>query len=524
MIGARIGNWYLEAELARGTLGVVYKARAFDETGRSAAVKVFTDLPAADAAFLAKFPAEMLALQRLDHPNVAKYYDSGTHGGLAYIASELVDGTDAARLLEAGRRPWPEVLSVAVQAARALKHGHGRNVLHRDLKPGHLMLAADGTLKVLSFGLARVVPLPPPSAVPVMGSAAYLPPETASGKPPTRRSDFYSLGGVLYTLLTGRPPFVANSAVELVHKQCYALPERPGMLVPGLPPEVDELVCSLLDKNPARRPATAAGLLEELERVRGKLERKGEKLSWPPKLVPDTAEMPALPANLGGAPDDTDEHPVSRPLMRRPAVVLPLFLLVVGAVVAAFAWPRKSADDLWHAAEPLVASENSADWDRAWDDYLEPLTRKYPDRYTAEVADARAWIAERKELRRAVAAGAKVDPKSEAERAYLRGLRLAQAGDADAARRTWQSVLAAFGPVESERRWVDLSRAGLTALAQHPPGERSAPDRAPLAAAVAHARALSAAGKTADAAAVLAALEYLYRDDPAALETIRGNP
>ena len=97
--------------------------------------------------------------------------------------------------------------------------------------------------------------------------------------------------------MTGRPPFVAASVVELSHKQCYALPERPGMLVQDLPPELDELICSLLAKDPVRRPATAQALLDELERVRGKLERKGESLTWPAKLKPDTAEMAALPSN-----------------------------------------------------------------------------------------------------------------------------------------------------------------------------------------------------------------------------------
>src|SRR5262249_47244757 len=157
--------------------------------------------------------AEMLPLQRLDHANIAKFYDSGTHGGLAFVACELVEGSDYRKLLESGRRPWREVLSVAVQTARALRHAHNRNLLHRDLKPAHLMMTADGTVKVLGFGLAKVVP--------AASSGEYTPPETASGKPLTRRSDFYSLGGVLYTLVTGRLPFIAASLVELMHKQCY---------------------------------------------------------------------------------------------------------------------------------------------------------------------------------------------------------------------------------------------------------------------------------------------------------------
>src|SRR5215218_18891 len=154
MIGARVGNWYVEAEIGRGPLGAVYRARGYDDSNRLAAVKVYTE--ARDPAAVQRLTAELLPLQRLDHANIVKALDCGVHAGLAFVASELIEGTDCAKLLEGGRRPWREVLSVAVQAARALKHAHNRNVLHRDLKPANLMLAADGTLKVLGFGLAKV--------------------------------------------------------------------------------------------------------------------------------------------------------------------------------------------------------------------------------------------------------------------------------------------------------------------------------------------------------------------------------
>jgi hypothetical protein len=522
MIGARVGNWYVEAEIGSGPAGTVYRARAYDDPGRRAAVKVLTGATARDPQFLQRFPAEMLALQRLDHPNVAKFYDSGMHGGVAYFACELVEGTDAAKLLEAGRRPWREVLSVAVQAVRALKHGHNRNLLHRDLKPAHLMLTADGTLKVLGFGLTRVVP-PVLDPARVLGSAAYLPPETTSGKSPTRRSDFYSLGGVLYTLVTGRPPFAAATLVELTHRQCYTLPERPVMLVANLPPELDELICTLLAKDPARRPASAQSLLDELERVRGKLERKGERLEWPAKLVPDTAEMAALPASLGGAAADdaTEESP--RPLLRRPAVVIPLFAAVLLALVLPFAWPGKSPEVLWSAAVPLIESNNPADWDRAWEDYLDPLERKYPGWDPERVAWAKGWIRDRKELRRVVAEGSKAQPRTDAERGYWRGLRLAQAGDAAGARQAWRAVVGGFGTVGSESHWVELAREGLAALDRlgdrpvRPPA-----DRKPFETALAEAKKLAAEGKTADADAIYLALEELCRDDADALSAIRA--
>ena len=276
----------------------------------------------------------------------------------------------------------------------------------------------------------------------------------------------YSLGGVLYTLVTGRPPFSAGSVVELMHKQCYTLPERPAMLVPDLPPELDEFICTLLDKNPARRPGTAAAVIEELERIRGKLERKGEQVAWPAKLTPDTAETPALPAALGGAGEGAEREPEPRPLLKRPMVVIPLFLLALAALVLPFAWPTKSADELYAAAQPLLASENPDDWDAAFENYLDPLARKYPDRYKGEIAAARMKTRDRRELRRAVADGAKAEPRTPAERAYLRGLRLARDGEAAEARVAWEALVVAFDAVEPERRWVDLARAGLELLAR----------------------------------------------------------
>ncbi len=516
MIGARVGNWFVEAELGRGPLGIVYAARGYDDPTRRAAVKILTEAVVRDPAFVQRFPAEMLTLQRLDHPNIARYFESGIHGGLAFVAAECVEGTDCAKLLEAGRRPWREVLTLAVQAARALKHGHNRNLLHRDLKPANLMISADGTLKLLGFGFSKIA-ASPLSTTPSIGSAAYCPPEIASGKALTRRGDFYSLGGVLYTLLTGRPPFTAATVVELTHKQCYSLPERPGMLVPDLPTELDEFICVLLSKDPTRRPASAQGLLDELERIRGKLERKGENLEWPAKLKPDTAEMAALPPSLGGFGPEETELDAPRPWHRRPFLVAPLFLLVTFAIVAAFVWPGKSAEQLWFAAEPLVNSDDPADWDRAWDDYLDPLSRKYPDRYAEEVSSAKARIRDRKELLRAIAEGAKPEARSEAERGYTRGLRLAQAGDSASARNTWDAVVAAFGTDAAESRWVNLANAGIAALDRNPRSEVPH-DRAAFDAALIRAKALPAAERD----AVYRALEELAQHDANLLEAIRA--
>lgn len=523
MIGARLGNWYLERELGRGQQGVVYAARAFDDSGREAAVKVLTTDRTREPGFLQRFAADMLALHQLDHPNIVRLHESGIHAGLAWYAAERVDGTDLATKLESGPLQWGEVFSLAVQAARALRHGHTRKILHRDLKPAHFLVTADGTLKISDFGTARVIPQPPPSPTPMLGSAAYLPPEAAGGKPLTRRSDFYSLGGVLYTLVTGRPPFAAGSVVELLHKLCYTLPERASLIVSDLPPEFDELIRGLLDKNPARRPVSAAALIDDLDRLRGRLGRRGETIAVPRDPGTRTHE----PLKIEGDSDESNEQAEEGRSRRVPrsvqfALLLTLLLLALGGLGYAFLWPGPDAASLVTSARPLMESSDPQDWEKAWVEYLEPLSRKYPDQYVEEVAAARTRVQDYRELRRVLAVSAEVDPKSDAERHYLRGLRLMQAGDVEAARKTWLALIAAFAGSDADKRWVEIARYGLKELDAQP-RRPAVVDRRSLHAAIQAAKQNMEAGKTAEAKAALAALEELYRNDAEALNLIRSS-
>jgi hypothetical protein len=527
MIGTRIGNWIIEAEIGRGGMGTVYKAQAADPAvGLTvAAVKILTHPLTREPTFLQRFPAEMLGLRRLTHPNLARFFDSGVHAGLAYYATEFVDGTDCGILLRQRERgfSWQEeVLSIAVQAGRALKHGHHRSLLHRDLKPSNLIVTANGQLKLTDFGVAKIYNLPP-LALPAeaMGTAGYMAPEHFTGKPLTRRSDLYALGGVLYTLLTGRPPFQAVTAAEFMHKHCYMLPDRPANFIPQLPADLDELICSLLAKDPSRRPASAAALLDELDRIRGKLERKGERIVFPPDPGDPTGTHPPLPAGAGAATNVGRGE--RRERLLRAAALGTAFLLVVGIILFVFFRPRPPADALWAAAEPLLASDDPADWDRAAAEYLAPLERWHPNEYVAEVKAAKAHIAARRRLHRIVAEGAREKYASEAERLYHRGLWQAQAGEFTAARQTWQGVATVFGPVEAERRWVQLARAGIEELSQRsaldPDPERV---QAAVRAVLHESEKLLAAGQADAAHSILVELERLYADRPEVLALIRA--
>ncbi len=524
MIGTRIGNWILETDIGTGSLGTVYRAlpaepKADDEFP-VAALKVFAHPLTNDPAFQSRFPAEMLGLRRLTHPNIARFLESGIHAGLVYTVSEFVDGVDLEHRIEqsANGLNWAEeFFRIAIQAARALKHAHHRSILHREIKPSNFIVLPDGSLKVTDFGIAKILNRAPLTlAAEPMGAASYLAPELFIGKPLTRRSDLYSLGGVLYTVLTGRAPFSATTPAEMMHKHCYTLPDRPANFIPKLPHEIDDFVCSLLVKDPTRRPASAANLLEELDRIRGKLERKGIAILLPPSAEDPTGQH--APLKLTTATPSEEETRNSRENRRKALIFGTLFLIVVATILFAFLRPRPTAESLWQGAEPLLLSSDPDDWDRARDEYLDPLTRWHPDWNSDQVRDAKRYLAERKELNRSFRLLGSTRYSSEAERLYQRGLKLLQVLDFAEAQRTWNYVVSVFQQKPEEKRWVLLAQQGLDALSlQVPP--RSSGD-GPLQA-IERTRKLRDTGHKVEADAMLNVIEELYPHRADVLDAVR---
>ncbi|MET9390417.1 serine/threonine-protein kinase [Streptomyces sp. NPDC006624] len=251
------GRYRLDEEIGRGGMGEVW--RAYDETlARAVAVKLL--LPQdTDATAASRFRLEAQTAGSLNHPNVVGVLDFGEYDNRLYLVMELVEGDSLARVLTtSGALPAERVAVLAAQAAAGLAAAHARGIVHRDVKPANLLLDAHGTLKIGDFGIARFLDDPGAALTAtgqIVGTGLYLAPERALGKPAGPASDMYSLGCVLYQLLSGRPPFDADSAVALLHQHLDSAPVPPRELgVAQLPPAFENYLLGLLAKQPEDRP------------------------------------------------------------------------------------------------------------------------------------------------------------------------------------------------------------------------------------------------------------------------------
>jgi eukaryotic-like serine/threonine-protein kinase len=262
------GRYVLGEVLGTGGMATVWRAR--DEVlGREVAVKVLSPQYAADAGFVARFEREARHAARLSHPRLVTVFDCGIDNGTAFIVMELVAGRTLRQVLDdAGTLPPAQAAGIAAAVCEGLEVAHAAGLVHRDIKPANIVVSG-GEVKVLDFGIARAegtAGLTRTQAV--LGTAAYLSPEQASGRPAGPQSDLYSLGCVLFEMLTGQPPFTADSAVGLAYRQVHEDPGPPSARRPGVPAQLDGITARLLAKDPAARPPSAAaaraGLLAAL--------------------------------------------------------------------------------------------------------------------------------------------------------------------------------------------------------------------------------------------------------------------
>jgi eukaryotic-like serine/threonine-protein kinase len=261
------GRYRLKRPLGHGGMATVYLGHD-SELDRPVAIKVLAETLTGDETFRRRFLREAQLAARLSHPNVVSVYDAGEQAdGRPYIVMEHVDGETLADVLrKRGPLPADEAATLAAQACRGLAHAHAAGLVHRDVKPQNLLLRRDGTLKVADFGIARAAEgTALTEAGTVLGTAAYLSPEQALGQEATPAADVYSLGAVLYELLTGRPPYELESLADLAARQAEGSITPVSELAAGIPQRVEDAVMRSLARNPAYRPTSAGELARELE-------------------------------------------------------------------------------------------------------------------------------------------------------------------------------------------------------------------------------------------------------------------
>jgi serine/threonine-protein kinase len=253
-------------KLGSGGMGTVYRAHD-RESGRIVALKFLFEGFAEDPLVKRRFYREAEAAAALDHPNIGAIHGvEETEDGRLFIVMPYYDGGTLGTVIARGPLPVADAIACATQVALGLAHAHAAGVIHRDIKPANLMFAADGTLKILDFGIAKIAGEKLTRTGQVLGTLAYMSPEQATGGTLDHRTDLWALGVVLHEMLAGRPPFSAPSIERLFRAVRHAEPPRLRSLRPEVPREVEEIVGRMLQKEPGRRYPDAGSVAAALER------------------------------------------------------------------------------------------------------------------------------------------------------------------------------------------------------------------------------------------------------------------
>ncbi|HSR09427.1 MAG TPA: serine/threonine-protein kinase, partial [Bryobacteraceae bacterium] len=256
-IGERIGDYEIVQVLGAGGMGQVYKVRNV-LSDRIEAMKVLLPNLEGDPGLADRFLNEIKVQATLDHPNIAKLHTAMKLGNQLVMVMEFVDGTSLSQILQRGPLPPSAAAGYSAQVLDALAYAHARGVIHRDIKPANLMLAADGHIKLMDFGIARVqADKRLTQTGSTVGSLFYMSPEQIKGSDPDGRSDLYSLGITMYEMVTGRRPFGGDSDFQIMSAHLQQAPMAPIEVIPGIPSRLSDIILMAIEKEPAARFQTA---------------------------------------------------------------------------------------------------------------------------------------------------------------------------------------------------------------------------------------------------------------------------
>jgi eukaryotic-like serine/threonine-protein kinase len=366
------GRYRILRKLGSGGMANVYLAED-EELGRRVAIKILNDRHASDDQFVERFRREAKNAAGLSHQNIVSIYDRGEAEGTYYIAMEYLEGRSLKeRIVAEGPIPVAAVIEIARQILRAVGFAHRRGIVHRDIKPHNVLLVQDGSadgeprFKVTDFGISRTATSQMTEAGSIVGTAQYLSPEQARGAPVDQRSDIYSVGIVLYELLTGRLPFTGETPLEIAMKHLSEIPKAPSELRPEVSPDLDMVVLRALAKDPADRYESAEEMEQELARVAAGGGVTAETADAATAVLAGAGVADTAPTMISRRPVVAPREPYSDhyydyeepPRRRRPIWPwLLAVLLLVGALVGGFyVWDQiqEQLDETRPVAVPLV--------------------------------------------------------------------------------------------------------------------------------------------------------------------------
>ncbi len=458
----KVGPYLIDRKIGAGGMGNVYHG-VHESTGQEAAIKVLPAAMAREEGFVQRFSREIDALRQLSNRHIVQLFQDGeTTDGTFYYAMEFVDGhTLTAEITNRKKLPWKDVIEYSMQIAAALKAAHDAGIVHRDLKPSNLMLTQDRVIKLTDFGVASLFASARLTRTGgVVGTAEYMSPEQARGQRASRRSDLYSLGAVMYAMLTGRPPFTGASANDILQKHQFGQFDKPSRYVADLPRPVEEVVCQLLEKDPSKRLPDALVVMKRLEQIKLRLEMMEQHLESETieRVLPGTtvtAEAAAAESDVhhpGPATmvrnmirDDMTSSLVKSPVAKFFDNIFVLITMLALIIVFGIWMNRRSVADPGEQlakARELLAREPSPGWLRARDEILQPLADSNALPNSKDEIDALILKANQFDFCRSLRADpeSSQDESSELQRLIRRIFDTFSSGDAVAAREQLQAV------------------------------------------------------------------------------------
>lgn len=465
----RVGPFELERKLGVGGMGIVYLAR-YLKTGQRVAVKVLSPDLMADQKVAKRFEREMKILKKLKHPHIIQYYGGSTSGNQWFYAMELVKGGSLQQLIKRnGPLSWERAIEYGLQMSKALEHAHSVGVIHRDLKPANLLLTSKGVMKLSDFGIARDMQSTALTAAgKTVGTMAYMSPEQITGKHPiSAKTDLYAFGCVLFEMLTGRTPFVSETAPEMLFKHLDEEPPSTREYNIEVPIYLDQLIHELLEKDPDDRPFDALAVQVKLEEVKKRI-AAGASIAQQTVAGGGSATErdPELERLLGRSKKKRKRKKRQHVPFYERGWVLGLALVAVISLLSWGFWP-KSEDERFAELEQPMASTNPSDWydvEYKLKDYLKDYDsgdENSPQRQE-RLDQVRQWVgliemtrAENKAVQREKLGH---EPESQAERLFMEARRTERNGDRLTALRKYEAMQSLLENDAKARPFVNLAR------------------------------------------------------------------